>query len=688
MALIEAKQLSFCYKTGESSVPVLRGIDLRVEEGDFLAIQGASGSGKSTLLYILGCLLRPDSGTLKLDGREITSLDRTEMARVRNKTIGFVFQQFHLLPRANILENILLPAHYPAEEAVILPEHRERAIGLARQLGVDGQLRHLPNQLSGGQQQRVAIARALMNDSRIILADEPTGNLDSKNAAMILDLLKDLNRQGRTIVLITHDPEVARQCSRIYHMRDGLFTEVEELRPRRTAEPVQNFATRNFASEGSSGAGGPHKHFRPLAAYLKLGIASLPLAWENVRRNRARSLLTMLGITIGVAAVLAMITLGQFTKNRILESYETLGVNKLAIRGWPNWNLKASDKVGTFFRFFNWERDLLPMSATFSDEIRLMSPVLDSWNATANYAGKTISKELQIFGVSPDYLHITNRQLIAGRNMNPFHVANKAGVCIIGFDIAQRLLTGVAPVGQILYVQDGNSNYACTVIGVMKSQTTNSTWQKPNLQILVPYTFFQAIASDWWTAQIDQAVLQLHSRSDVEKTSKMVKAYFIQKYGKSGRFSVDSDGVLVAQMKKFLNLFAVMLASIAVISLLVGGIGITNMMLVSVSERFKELGLRKAVGATDFSIRVQLLVESVLLCGIAGLAGIILGFSTYEALIFGASKLVSKLQFEWVVEPGAVILSVISILVVGISSGLAPAIKAEKLEVIEALRSE
>ncbi|MGZ3687436.1 MAG: ABC transporter permease [Bdellovibrionota bacterium] len=679
--ILECQDVDFSYRApGGFSVDVLKKVSLQIQAGDMIAIRGSSGSGKSTLLYLLGGLLRPDRGSVLVDGEELGALSGDELAVLRNQKIGFVFQQFHLLPRANVLDNILLPASYPCESARPGPAQREKALGLARSMGLGEHLHHLPNQLSGGQQQRVAIARALMNEGKLILADEPTGNLDTKTAAQIMDLLTELNEQGRTIIVITHDPEIARRCQKTYLIRDGVITGIEENFQRKAAPDSVSEAP---AADPMSASLSSWRSWRMLAALF-------PVVRENLRRNKGRSLLTMLGVIIGIASVLAMLTLGQFTKAKILESYEDLGVNKLVLRGWPNWNLKATDAVDFKFQSFDLEKDLPAIQRIFP-QIQMLSPVMSTGVSQISYGGKAITSDLRVLGVTPEYLEISNRHLLLGEPMDSYHVKLRSAVCEIGYELAQRLFLGISPIGQFILISTSNSTgggFACKVIGVLRPQTSNEDWNKPNLHVLMPYTTFNSVTDGWWERQIHQIALQVAPGNDVEALGKGIKAFFQQKYGKSGQFSVDSDAVLIAQMKRFLNLFAMMLAAIAFISLIVGGIGITNMMLVSVSERFKEIGLRKALGATDISIRFQLLLESLALCVIAGLLGIIGGFSAYELLIYGASKLVSKVHFEWIVQPEALILSVVSILIVGIASGIIPAYRAERLQVIEALRSE
>jgi macrolide transport system ATP-binding/permease protein len=681
--MYEARQLSFSYELGGRRVEVLKSLNLTVSPGEFIGIQGPSGSGKSTLFYILGFLLKPTSGSVLFDGLDITKLSADELTVVRNRKIGFIFQQFHLLSKANVLENILLPTRYPSELAEPNPQHEAKAMKLARDLGLEAHLHHLPNQLSGGQQQRVAIARALMNDIDLILADEPTGNLDSVNAQQTLDLLTELNRLGKTIILITHDSEVAKSCSKVYHLRDGAFTHV-----------VENFKPVTVTPSPTEQSGSaqaplwklPKSYSLPL--YRKVIRSVFPLVSENLIRNKAKSLLTMLGVVIGVGAVLAMVTLGQFSKRKILETYEKLGVNKLMIRGWRNWSMKATDQISFNFSSFDWEKDILSLKTIFP-EITLASPVMNRGNIGATAGGIQIDDKVTVLGVTPEYITITNRKIETGRNITPFHIDSRSPVCVVGSEIAERLFPDLNPLGQILTVSDSQRFvFPCQVIGILAPVTSNKDWSPPNLNVLVPYTYYQTVADNWWAGQIHDVALQVDASADVENTGKEIKALLVQKYGESGRFGVDSDSTLVAEMKKFLNIFAVLLTAIALLSLIVGGIGINNMMLVSVAERLKEFGIRKALGATHFSIRVQVLMESVVLCVIAGVIGVILGFISYELLIFGATKFVPGLQFEWVFEPLAALLSLISIIGVGIASGFVPALRAEKLEVIEALRSE
>jgi macrolide transport system ATP-binding/permease protein len=671
--MIEASGISHFYDVGGHPLQILHELNLRIASGEMVAIQGPSGSGKSTLMYLLGCLQKVQSGSLVVNGTDVSQLNEADLSRFRNRSLGFVFQQFHLLPRTSVIDNILLPASYPTETANPGPKDRERAEELARTVGLGDRLSHTPSQLSGGQQQRVAIARALMNDPPLILADEPTGNLDSQSSSQILDLLRGLQKAGRTVLIITHDPEVAARCDRVIHVRDGRVTGDEGPRPIDIPPPAR--ATRSTRK-------------LPFSGTLRLVQRQLPLAWESLNRNRARSFLTMFGITIGIASVLSMVTLGQFTKWKILDSYADLGVNILSFSGYPNWNLKATDAISTPYRAFDWDRDIVPLQRVFP-QIQRMSPQMNAWGPKVNYAGKEFSgQEAIIIGLNENGLTALNRGLSVGNNFGSYHVAQSSPVCLVGPDIAQQLLANTLPIGQILSIDLNGRKFACRVIGILKHASSKSEWMKPDAQIVVPYTFLQTLQDNYWSKAIHRIVIQLKPGSDVEGVGRGIRAFFEQKYGKAGMFRVDSDSVLISQMKKFLTLFSVLLTLIALVSLGVGGVGITNMMLVSVSERFREIGLRKALGATPASVRAQFLTEAIVICAIGGLLGMVVGFCAYHLAIYGATQLVPKLKFEWTIDWFALLLSVVSIALVGVLSGLFPALKAERLQVIEAMRSE
>lgn len=678
MNLIELKGISLHYELQGHELSVLKGVDLIIKKGEMVAILGPSGSGKSTLLYILGCLLKPSSGEYILDGASTGSYSEAELADLRAKKIGFVFQQFHLLPRANIIENLLLSGRYFYREQGIPEEFRAKALGLLKRVGLSEHLSHKPNELSGGQQQRVAIARALMNDPELILADEPTGNLDSKSASQILDLLRDIQMTGRSVIIITHDQDVAKRCDRIIKVHDGsILSSVTAARSAegRCDKNSLRPPTQAARIEPDSRHGAKIQWREDLLA-----------AWQNLLRNKSRSLLTMLGVMIGVAAVLVTLTLGSYTEKKILQSYESLGVNRLVVRAYPRWNMAAKDLKGAKFEGINQQSDLVPLRKIFP-EIELVSPVVQDWIKSVEFAGKSYD-QAKLLGANEEYFSITNRRFVLGHAFSRYHVTNRSRVCVIGYDVATRLFASGSPLGQILQINgDNETQYSCQVIGVLASQTSNNEWFNPNQQILLPDTFLSLMANKW-NSKPFELNLRIKSGASLEDLALKIKQFFFLKYGRSAQVRVDSDGLLVAQMRHFLTLFTMLLTGVALISLGVGGIGIANMMLVSVAERFKEIGLRKALGARDIDIRRQFLVESTLLCAVAGIVGLISGFVGYHLILYLASRLFKQITFEWIYNYYAMALSLICIFAVGLLSGLVPALRAEKLQVVEALRSE
>ena len=664
-AIVKVDRISFRYSSQLEDKPILQDLSFEVKPGEFLAIRGPSGSGKSTLLYLLGNMNQFQSGSIEVLGFDLKNMSDEQAAHFRNQKIGFVFQQFHLLPKLTISENILLPSEYSENK----DNQSQKLLELAQFLSIESILYKYPNQVSGGQQQRAAIARALLNDPELILADEPTGNLDSENAGRIIHELKRLQQLGKTIILITHDHEVASQADRVIHLQDGRVVR-EEVNHVIVAAKESNFSTSLHHINSKKNL-----------------MMSLKNSWIQIRQNKIRSILNMIGISIGISAVLTMMTIGQFAKTEILASYAELGVNTVSFQGYPNWNAKASDSFNQVYRSFSWEKDILPLKKIFPEVIRV-SPELRTWESKAFYAGREIENNVRVFGVSDETIQITQQKLLAGQFVNSFHVESKSDVCVIGFEIAQRLFLNINPLGEVLTYSDGDKNHACRVIGIMKTRATRNEWRKPDLEIYVPFTYFQAKSTNWWATEIKEVLLELKPGSSIEKVGKSIQRFFESKYGNSGRFRVDSDSILISQMTQFLNIFSFFLIIVALISLAVGGIGIANMMLVSVNERYKEIGLRKALGATPQNIRDQFLNESILICVLAGMIGLFLGIGACQLILWGATKLIPKLEYQFLWNFWAILFSMTSILIVGFLSGITPAKRAEKLTPMQALRSD
>ncbi|HUP56947.1 MAG TPA: ATP-binding cassette domain-containing protein [Bdellovibrionota bacterium] len=668
--IISASQLSHAYGAEGSRTEVLKGVDLEIVPGEMVAIQGPSGSGKSTLLYLLAGLLKPQAGSVRIFGRDVASLSGDELAALRNTRIGFVFQQFHLLPKESVLENILLPTRFPCRQSGSEATLRARAVELARALGLGDRLGHLPSQLSGGQQQRVAIARALINGSELILADEPTGNLDSASAAQILDELGRLRDLGKTVVIITHDEKVAARCSKVFCIRDGRIQKVE-----RSATSCQVAEPQPPVSPAAPTASATER-FRTIRSSVSLAISDL-------RKHKVRSALTMLGITVGVASLLAVMTLGGFIEGRLVDSYSKLGVRTISMFGLRNPALRATDVVQNVFDSFHPERDIQALKTVFP-QIRNVSAAIVRAEPI-HFGGLRIDRGASVFGVEEEYFKIFSSPLLLGHGLKRQQVESRSSVCLIGFEIARRLFVSISPLGQYLRIGGGlEQAIGCRVIGVLDRVSTLDAEMDPNFRVFVPYTLLQAAGK----TRIERMMIGLHEGEDATVIGRGLTRYFEAKYGKSGKFRVGTYSLLIAQMKKSLGMLALLLSVIALISLFVGGIGITNMMLVSVSERFREIGIQKAMGASDDRIRLLFLVESLAISAFGGAFGILLGVGLYQVSILVASKVVADLAFAWIIDPSALLLSLLSILVVGLASGLVPALRAQRLQVIEALRAD
>lgn len=671
--LFEVKELKFAYRKDE---PVLRGVSFSLAEGDFAAVTGPSGSGKSTLFYLLGALVSRFEGEIFFRGKAHRDVSESDKAAFRNHEIGFVFQQFYLLRRATVLENVLLPTYYPYDTSRPTDADRRRALDLLSRLGLSELSARMPHELSGGQQQRVAIARALIRDPSVILADEPTGNLDSRSAAMVMDTLNALHAEGKTVIIITHSDEIAGRCRRILRFKDG-----------RIESDV-----RHSPAPEAGGGGRPRPAVKPSIGRIPLlpYFRALRPAWENIARTKTKAALTMLGVILGIAAVLTTMSLGTYAKQKILASYEALGVNNANITGYQNWRRSSREFSPSVFRAFSWERDVVPMMQIFG-EIEMASPVITSWAPTFNHGGLSLTEDnTAALGVNERYYWITNQHLAEGRSFTGLDVDNANPVCVIGAKVKANLFPRTPPISSTITIVDSNQGgeIPCRVIGVLRPTPSQSEGISPDAQIYLPYSYLERALTTPWQREIREIRVKIHAGFDPDDVGKQIEGYLKSRYGNSGRFQANSNARVIEQMKLFLNVFSALLTAVAMIALLVGGVGINNMMLVNLSERLQELGLRKALGATPNQIRALVLTESVLLCGLGGIIGIISGFLGYQGLIYAATRLLPNMTYEWVIEPLAVISAFAAIVVTGILSGFVPAMRAEKLEVIEALRQD
>ena len=655
--MIELKNISKVYQMGKVQVNALVDVSFKVSSGEFVAIMGPSGSGKSTLMHILGLLDRPDKGEYYLGDKEITKLSDEEIAGLRNRLMGFVFQQFHLLPRMTALENAELPLIYAGKRHL-----KEKARHELAGVGLADRLMHRPNELSGGQQQRVAIARSLVNDPLILFADEPTGNLDSKSKEEIIGILKELNQKGKTVIIVTHENEVAMHARRIISMRDGrIISDSAVLKEEKSSERAHGASgLMNNALLQSHKVIGGVKFFD----YLRQAVSAIGM-------HKMRSILSILGILIGVAAVIAMLALGQGAKESIEKQLASLGSNLLMIRPGSSRVHGVALEAGTVTRF-TFE-DVTAISKL--PEIKSIYPSVTGRGQLV-YANKNWNTQVEGDGV--DYVLMRAATPIAGRFFTEQEVRMRDKVAVVGLTVARELFGDSDPVGETIKINLLNFK----VIGVLPEKGAGG-WHDQDDIVIIPITtaMYRVLGKQY----IDSIYAEVKSPDLIEQAQESI-AEVIKKEHRLRKDEEDSFQIRdMSDIKKTLEAttqtMSLLLGSIAAISLLVGGIGIMNIMLVSVTERTREIGLRKAIGATNKDIMAQFLIEAILMSLIGGLIGVLLGS--------GVSFLITAFA-GWAVKVSlsSIVLATVFSLIVGIVFGLWPARQASFLDPIEALRYE
>ncbi len=642
-ALLELSNVGRVYGQGENLVHALTEINLTVRSGEFIAIMGQSGSGKSTLMNLLGCLDRPSSGVYQIRGVDVGSMRAEELAGLRRETFGFVFQRYHLMANLSAVDNVAIPAVYAG-----MPREprRKRASELLSRLGMSDRLQHRPGQLSGGQQQRVSIARALMNGGQIILADEPTGALDSASGREVMQVLHELHAEGHTIILITHDASVASHAQRIVELADGRIVNAGSPDPARSVDT-------------------PTAPIRARSGGAAVFSESLLMALRSLLSNRMRTALTVLGIVIGVASVVAMLAIGEGAKRQVIERIEAMGTDLLSVKRGVAGVRGSGSGIGTLT-----PEDLGPINALAGVAIAVPEtdrPVL------VRQSNRDLL--LPAVGTAELFPQVRNWPVKRGIFFSAEDVRRHAQVIVLGASAATQLYDpDVDPLGRFVMI----NNAPFQVIGVMTPKGVSRGGTDLDYQAWIPYT--TAATRVFGQRHFRDITVKVKDGALLDPVERSIRTLLIDRHRKED-FHIRNMSDLIDTANQTQNTFTYLLASIAIISLLVGGIGVMNIMLVSVTERTREIGIRMAVGARSKDVLAQFLAEAMAVCLWGGLVGIALG-------VLGAWIAGRFTGWMTVFAVTPMLLAFGSALLTGLVFGFLPARKAARLDPVEALVRE
>ncbi|AKF37369.1 MacB family efflux pump subunit [Yersinia enterocolitica] len=651
--LLQLDNVSRWFISGEERVQVLKNINLTIHSGEMVAIVGASGSGKSTLMNILGCLDKPSSGEYLVAGRIPQHLDSNELAELRREHFGFIFQRYHLLNDLSAQENVEIPAIYAG---VNREERRQRAASLLSRLGLVDRLDYRPSQLSGGQQQRVSIARALMNGGEVILADEPTGALDTHSGTEVLNILKGLHQQGHTVVIVTHDMSIAEHAQRIIELRDGEVIADRQMPQPELPAKISTIETPDIA------------HKPPLVSWKaqrdRLQEA-FKMALLAMSAQRLRTLLTMLGIIIGIASVVSVVALGKGSQQQVLANINSMGTSTLEIFPGKDFGDMRSAAIHTLRAT---DADALAQQGY----IHSVTPTV-STSTTLRYGNKSVSGTVN--GVGEQYFLVRGYTLAQGMAFNRTSVDNLMQEAVIDENTRDKLFpNGENPLGKVILL----GSLPCRVIGVA-AKKQSGFGSDENLNVWIPYT--TAMKRMLGQSYLKSITVRVNDDIDLANAEQGVTKLLTQRHGTQDFFVMNTDSIRQT-IEKTTSTMTLLVSMIAVISLVVGGIGVMNIMLVSVTERTKEIGVRMAVGARTSDIMQQFLIEAVLVCLLGGCLGVVL------SLVIGLLFSQFSSSFSMVYSATSIITAFICSSLIGVIFGFFPAKRAAQMDPIRALERE
>jgi macrolide transport system ATP-binding/permease protein len=647
--LIELKNICRDFPSGDGLVRVLDNVSLEINEGEFIAIIGSSGSGKSTLMNILGCLDKPTSGDYLIENKPVKDLGKDELAQLRREHFGFIFQRYHLINSITARSNVEVPSIYAGVDK---ETRKQRALTILNSLGIGDKALQKPSQLSGGQQQRVSIARALMNGGQIILADEPTGALDSKNGVQVMALLKNLHKDGHTIIIVTHDPGIAKQANRVIEIADGKI-----ISNSYSEEKKEYFISQKKEIKKAK--------VNALSMFSNQFREAFSMATNAILNHKIRSFLTMLGIIIGIASVVSVVALGEGSKVKILNDINSMGSNMIDVYPGSGWGDRKAAQIKTLS-----ERDVALLK---------QQPYVDSVSPNVSGSRNITYKELevaaQVMGVGEDYFRVKAFDFSQGRNFSEADIKTQAQSVVIDSNTLKKLFPNDSPIGKVIFV----GNVPLKVTGVLEEKKSGFG-NSENLQLFIPYT--TAMHRLLGVKNLGSITIRVKDGVDTQLAENGIISIITRSHGGKKDFYTNNLDSIKQTVEQTTATLTLLISAIAIISLVVGGIGVMNIMLVSVTERTKEIGIRMAIGARESDIMQQFLIEAVLVCLIGGVLGITL------ALSIGYAFNSISTSFSMIFSTSSIVTAFVCSSAIGIIFGFIPAKNAAKLDPIVALVQE